>query len=318
MVRASVANMSAVIVLGLTFAAPRVAVAQMPPDIAEKIAALGRVVDPVNTAKIYAPLAEKEPYTSVKVTRDVKYGPHPRNVIDIFVVEASLTRRPVIMYVHGGGITTAITKSAPGRFFFDNVALFAARNGMVGVNVEYRSGQEFPWPGGNEDVSAAVHYVADHIADFGGDPNRIYLMGDSAGAAHVSTYVAHPEFHGPKGSGLAGAIFISGIYDLTKLKEVDEARRRYYGADPKLYGERSSFNGLIKTTTPFMLAAAELNPPEYNEQFSELKDAMCKTERGCVHSVMLAKHSHLSEVFAINTSDISLTSHVLEFIRSGK
>jgi acetyl esterase/lipase len=317
MVRTSLPNMSALIVLGLTFGAPTVALAQMPPDIAEKIAALGRVVDPVNTAKIYAPLAEKEPYASVKVTRDVKYGVHPRNILDIFVDDTSLTGRPVLMFVHGGGITTAITKSAPGRFFWDNLALFAARNGMVGVNVEYRPGRDFPWPAGAEDVGGAVRYVADHIANFGGDASRIYLMGDSAGAQHAAAYVAHPEFHGRNGSGLAGAIFVSGTYDLTKLPMNDVLA--YYGPpDSKLYGERSSFNGLLKTKTPFMLAAAELNPPEINEQFAELKDAMCKTERGCVHSVMLAKHSHMSEVFAINTSDISLTSHVLEFIRTRK
>jgi acetyl esterase/lipase len=147
MARISLPSMcaSALIVLGFTFGAPRVALAQMPPDIAKKIAALGRVIDPVNTAKIYASLAEKEPYASIKITRDVKYGAHPRNILDIFVDDTALTGRPVLMFVHGGGITTAITKSAPGRFFWDNVALFAARNGMVGVNVEYRPGRDFPW-----------------------------------------------------------------------------------------------------------------------------------------------------------------------------
>ena len=66
---------------GLMF--PTMAHAQMPPDIAEKIAAMGRVVDPENTAKIYAPLQEKEPYAGVKVMRDVKYGEDARNVIDV-------------------------------------------------------------------------------------------------------------------------------------------------------------------------------------------------------------------------------------------
>ena len=59
----------------------------MPPDLAEKVAAMGRVVDPENTGKLYAPLQEKEPYAGVKVSRDVKYGSDPRNVVDIFVPE---------------------------------------------------------------------------------------------------------------------------------------------------------------------------------------------------------------------------------------
>ncbi len=52
---------------GLVF--PTIAQAQMPPDIAEKIAAIGRVVDPENTGKIYAPLQAKEPYAGVKAAR---------------------------------------------------------------------------------------------------------------------------------------------------------------------------------------------------------------------------------------------------------
>jgi acetyl esterase/lipase len=312
---ASLAHLG-LVVLGLALAAPTMARAQMPPDVAEKIAALGRVVDPVNTAKIYAPLAEKEPYNFVKITRDVKYGPHPRNVLDIFVDDSNFTGRPVLMFVHGGGFVAGI-KHAPGSPFSDNIMVFAARNGMVGVDVEYRLAPEFPWPAGGEDMGTAVRYVADHIASFGGDPNRIYLMGQSAGAMHAAIYVAHPEFHGPKGSGLAGAIFASGIYDFTK-EPLNDGERAYFGPDPKLYGERSSLNGLLKATTPFMFAAAELNPPIFNEQFALLKDAMCKTERGCVRSVMLAKHSHISEVEAINTADTSFTSQILEFIRTGK
>src|SRR5580658_8202178 len=96
---ASIAHLG-LVALGLALAAPTMARAQMPPDVAEKIAALGRVVDPVNTAKIYAPLAEKEPYNFVKITRDVKYGPHPRNILDIFVDDSKFTGRPVLMFLH--------------------------------------------------------------------------------------------------------------------------------------------------------------------------------------------------------------------------
>jgi hypothetical protein len=61
---------------------PTVALAQMPADIAEKIAAMGRVIELEDTGKIYAPLHEKEPYTGIKVARDVKYGEHPRQLVE--------------------------------------------------------------------------------------------------------------------------------------------------------------------------------------------------------------------------------------------
>jgi acetyl esterase/lipase len=117
--------------------------AQMPPDIAEKIAVLGRVVDPEKTAPIYAPLQEKEPYTGLKVLRDAKYGPDARNLVDIFATADASGARPVLMFVHGGAYVGG-NKRPPGSPFYDNVMVWAARNGMVGVNVEYRLAPQSP------------------------------------------------------------------------------------------------------------------------------------------------------------------------------
>ena len=119
------------------------------------------------------------------------------------------------------------SKHAPGSPFYDNIMLFAARHGMVGINVEYRLAPQHPWPAGNEDLSAAVHFVSDHAAEYGADPKRIYLMGHSAGATHVASYVSHPEFYGPRGSGLVGAILSSGGFDFTTGKN-SEGRKELF------------------------------------------------------------------------------------------
>lgn len=307
--------LAASIGLGTTFATP--AKAQMPADIAEKIAALGRVVDPQNTGKIYGPLQEKEPYAGIKVARDVKYGPDPRNIVDVFTREGATGARPVLMFVHGGGYVRGI-KHAPGSPFYDNVMVWAARNGMVGVNVEYRLAPQHPWPAGVEDMAAAVRWTGENAATYGGDPARIFLMGHSAGATHVSTYVAHTEFHGPKGIGLAGAVFSSaGIYDLTK-DPPNADRTAYYGSDTSKYAERSALPGLLKTSLPFMVSGAELDPPSIVAQFVELKEAMCESKRGCVRTIQLPHHSHMSESYSINTADKLLSNQILEFIKAGK
>jgi hypothetical protein len=74
----------------------------MPEDLAWKLLELGRVIDPPKTAELYAPLQEKEPYQGVKVERDIQYGPADRNLLDVFVPEATTSARPVLMFVHGG------------------------------------------------------------------------------------------------------------------------------------------------------------------------------------------------------------------------
>jgi acetyl esterase/lipase len=282
------------------------AMAQMPPDIVDKIAAIGRVVDAQKTGEIYTPLQEKEPYAGIKVARDVKYGSDPRNVVDVFTAEGATGARPVLMFVHGGGLIRG-SKRTPGSAFYDNIMLWAARNGMVGVNVEYRLAPAHPWPAGAEDMGAAVRWVADHGATYGADPAKIFLMGHSAGATHVSTYVSHPEFHGPKGSGLAGAIFSSTpAFDLTTEPQ-SEGRMAYYGSDPSKYAERSTMAGLIKTSIPSIF-----------EQNVRMKDILCKSEHGCVRSIALAHHSHMSASYAINTADKLISNQILEFVKTGK
>jgi len=288
----------------------------MPEDLAWKLLELGRVIDPPKTAALYAPLQEKEPYQGVKVERDVKYGPADRNLLDVFVPETAAPARPVLIYVHGGGFVAG-NKRNPGSPFYDNVMLWAAKNGFVGVNVTYRLAPQSPWPAGAEDLAAAIQWISEKIAERGGDPARIYLMGQSAGAVHVANYVSHPEFYKVKGGGLAGAIMVSGLYDLTAAPPGD-AEMAYFGSDPSRYAERSSLQGLLATKIPLMITAAELDPLRFVEQFELLKQATCKRASGCARAFMLPQHSHISEVYAINTADTRLTDQVLDFVKMEK
>ena len=130
-----------------------------------------------------------------------------------------------------------------------------SEDGFVGVNTTYRLAPQSPWPAAAEDLGAVVQWVADNIAARGGEPTRIYLMGHSAGAVHVASYVAHPEFQKVKGGGLAGAILVSGIYDLTEGAPGDP-EKAYFGSDPSVYAERSSIRGLQATKIPLMIAGA--------------------------------------------------------------
>jgi acetyl esterase/lipase len=285
----------------------------MTPDIADKLAAIGRVIDPAKTGAIYAPLHDAEPYAGVAVTRDIRYGPAERNLLDVFVADAADGRRPVLMFVHGGGFTGG-NKATPGSPFYDNVPLWAARNGLVGVNMTYRLAPQHPWPAGPEDVGAALRWVAGHISEYGGDPSKIVLFGHSAGATHAGSYAAMPPFHGPNGIGIAGLILTSGIYDLTDFP-VNDGYRSYIGSDPSLYAARSPISGLSRLTVPAMVVYAELDPPPFVPQFERLAAAMADAPGGMPTTLMLPKHSHLSLGYAIGTDDTALTGPILDFVK---
>jgi len=289
----------------------------MPDDIAWKLIEIGRTVEASKAAAIYAPLQAREPYASVKVQRDVRYGTAERNLLDVFTSDSADAPRPILIFVHGGAFIGGNKRTTPDSPFYDNIMLWAVRSGFVGVNITYRLAPKFPWPAGVEDVASAVQWVAAHAAENGGDPARIYLMGHSAGAVHVATYVAHSEFHKIGGGGLAAAIMVSGVYDLTATPLGDQ-EMAYFGTDPSRFKERSAVAGLQASSLPLMIASAELDPPRFVEQFDLLKQAACKRPMGCARAVMLPQHSHMSEVYAINTADDRLTRQILEFVKTGK
>ena len=293
--------------------------AQQPPmseDLAWKLLELGRVIDVPKTAALYAPMQQKEPYAGVKTERDVKYGPAERHLLDVFTPETSSSPRPVLIFIHGGGFVAG-NKRNPGSPFYDNIMLWAVKSGFVGVNATYRLAPQFVWPAAAEDLASVVQWVTDKIRERGGDPGRIFLMGQSAGAVHVANYVSHPELYKVKGGGLAGAIMVSGLYDLT-ASPVGDAEIIYFGSDPSHYAERSSLRGLLETNIPLMVTAAELDPPRFVEQYELVKQATCKRSSGCARAFMLPQHSHISEVYAINTTDTRLTDEIMEFVKTGK
>ena len=268
--------------------------------------------------QLYAPLQQKEPYQGVKLERDVKYGPADRNLLDVFTPETTSSARPVLIFIHGGGFTSGNKRSPAFDAFYDNIMLWAVKSGFVGVNMTYRLAPASPWPAGAEDIGAAAQWVANNIGARGGDPARVYLMGHSAGAAHVAGYVSHPEFHKVKGGGLKGAIMVSGIYDLATWPVGGSAETAYYGSDISRYSERSALKGLLATEIPLMFAAAELDPSYFIQQIDLMKDATCKGAHGCARTLILPQHSHMSEVYAINTADTRLTDQILDFVKTGK
>src|SRR5260370_33513066 len=61
-------------------------------------------------------------------------------------------------------------------------------------------------------MPSVIRWIKANIAQYGGDPNRIVLWGESAGPSLIAGYLAHPQFYGPGGHGVEGAILNFGFY----------------------------------------------------------------------------------------------------------
>ncbi len=149
----------------LTFCVAAASYAAVPPDIAAKLKETGRVVDPPGTAKLYRPLQPTPPYPGVKVERNIKYFDNDRTVLDVFSPEKGGGKRPVLIYVSGGA-GNKIEPVPDGDAFYDNIMLWAVKNGMTGVNVQRRGGQGLEWNETAKDIGRAIDWVQQNIAKY--------------------------------------------------------------------------------------------------------------------------------------------------------
>jgi triacylglycerol lipase len=283
----------------------------VPAPIAAELLKIGPVVAPPPTEKLYAPLAEREPYAGVKVRRDVRYGSDARHLLDVFTPDKPQANQPVLVFVHGGAFMRGERRTGDSPFY-DNIMLWAVRQGMVGVNMTYRLAPANLWPAAQLDIQSALRWVRENIAASGGNPQRIILMGHSAGAAHVAQYVGHPQFHVVPGSGLAGAVLLSGLFDPVTA-ESNPPLQAYFGKDTAQYPARSAVPGLVAAKVPLLLAYAELDPPDFHRQSEQLNVALCKAGK-CPGLYKLMSHSHMSEIYSINSADNTVTGLMKQLV----
>jgi triacylglycerol lipase len=317
--------------------------AEVPPEIAKQLVAIGRGVCVAETAQIYRPLHTNPPYAGVTIARDISFGPDPKNVLDVFAPEKGGGSHPVLIYVSGGAGNKQ--QGGPnGDVFYDNVMLWAVKNGMVGVNMQRRPGQA--WDDPAKDVGLVVQWVNQNIAQHKGNPARVFIWAQSAGNVPVATYVGHPEFYGSKGVGIKAVVFMSApgfnILPVTPPQvqggfapcgqpnggtaaAAPPAGRGAGGAgrgrgeqpDAATQLARSNLPGLINSKLPFFVSVAELDPPSIIVFAETFREELCKAGR-CPTYVTFKDHSHISEVMSPDTADTSVTDPILKWMKSVK
>lgn len=269
------------------------------------------------TVAIYAKLHASTPKTGVTITRDLAYGAHPRQVLDIYRPDAAHDA-DVMLFVHGGAFVRG-DKMIPGGQY-ENVLYYFARHGMVGVNMEYRLGNDAPEPGGAVDVRDAVAWVRANIAAHGGNPRRIFVFGHSAGATHAATFALDPRVRPAAGPGIAGLILVSGRLRADTLPDNPnrEPVRIYFGADESSYEARSPMNFAANADMPLMVAIAEFENPHLDRYGVEFVHRVAQARRRVPRFVRMTRHNHNSVVAHFNTEEEFLGREMLDFIALGR
>lgn len=185
----------------------------------------------------------------IRLVAKVQYGKEHQQKLEMFVpatVAPSQAPYPVVVFIHGGGWDSG----DPYDYRF--VARALAPEGYAVVVAGYRLYPHAKFPGMLEDGAAALRWVQDHAKEFGADPDRVVLIGHSAGAYNAAMLALDRQWLGREGldaDKLRGVIGLAGPYDFLPL-DTDETRHSFGGT------------GDLAATQPINFARADA-PPLY-------------------------------------------------------
>ncbi|MBF6451147.1 alpha/beta hydrolase [Nocardia elegans] len=208
---------------------------------------------------------------AMRVAEDrVIAGPGGDLTVRLYVPDTDTsTPLPVVVFAHGGGFVFCDLDSHD-----EFCRSMAAAIGVVVVSVDYRRAPEHPGPAAMEDMYAAVEWTAEHVGEFGGDPNKLVVAGDSAGGNLAATVsLAARDRGGPR---IAAQVLVYPVIDDDFSTEsyqrygegyynTTSAMRWYWKQyapngtdDPYLIPSRAES---LAELPPAVVATAELDPP---------------------------------------------------------
>lgn len=178
--------------------------------LAAGVAVLRSALSPVTILNLLVPKA------GYALHRGLAFGPDPRQRLDIYVPHGLTAPAPVLLFFYGGGWQGGERTKyrAFGQAF--------AGAGIVTAVADYRLYPQVKYPGFVEDAAGALAWLHDHAKEYGGDPQRVFVSGHSAGAYNAVMLASEPKFIEAKGGRLdwiRGVIGIAGPYNFLPMSD---------------------------------------------------------------------------------------------------
>ncbi|HUO07583.1 MAG TPA: alpha/beta hydrolase [Phycisphaerae bacterium] len=252
---------------------------------------------------------------------DVPYGgPDAKmDVADIYS-PAGAKRAPVLIFVHGGEWSRGDKHDVSFKPKFFN------ENGIVFVAVNYRLSPKNPHPAQVQDVATAIAWVHQHIGDYGGDPQKIVIMGHSAGCHLVTLVSLNPEYLGHVGmnpADLRGVVAWSGgMYDLAAratgggmyppfikatFGESEESQR---AGSPLTYATNA------KDAPPFLIASCDDEKSKTSREASQQMIDAINAAGGHAESAILVGKVHFTANHELGAQGDKTAAILLRFFHS--
>jgi acetyl esterase/lipase len=183
---------------------------------------------------------------NVAIHRNLEFDGKNRLDLDVYA-PANAAGAPVVVFFYGGSWESGK------RRWYGYVGKTLADNGIVAVIPDYRKYPDVQFPDFVDDAANAVRWTRDHAPQFGGDPQRLYVMGHSAGGQIAALVACDPRYliaAGMQTSELAGMIGLAGAYDFLPFVEEEP---QIFGASEASQYDSQPINFVSSRQPPLLL-----------------------------------------------------------------
>lgn len=256
-------------------------------------------------------LPSNELASHAEVERDLLYTEGKpeeaaKQKLDIYRPKGA-TRAPVFFFVHGGAWKYG------DRNQYTPLGNRYTKEGFVTVVPSYRLAPGSPFPAQIEDVAAAFAWTLRHIAEWGGDTNRMFVGGHSAGGHLAALLVLDRSRLAPwalSPDAVRGVVALSGVYDLTAL----DALSSVFGDNPALRRKASPLCHIRPDAPRFLITYCQWDYFSLPSQARALDAALRQAGVGS-ELVYVPAQNHISEMLNVGAVDDPTVAAVLSFMR---
>jgi len=248
----------------------------------------------------------------VAVKKDIAYAQgrpedEPKQKLDLYIPPTRASASvPVFVFMHGGAWRFG------DRALYPPVGHRFAREGILTVIPSYRLAPKSPWPAQAEDTAAAFAWTVRHIAEHGGDTNRIFIGGHSAGGHLTSLLACNDRFLKPYGlssSLIKGVVSLSGVYNL----DVGDAMTSVFGRERGVRRDASPLFFVQAPAPPFFVSYCEWDYPTLPAQAKIFHAAL--RQAGIASELFFTpRDNHIYEMISLTQENDETAKAVIQFI----
>jgi len=232
---------------------------------------------------------------AVRVVRDLPYlqgssYPDDKDKLDLYLPEGR-TNAPVIVSYYGGALMAGDKSEETyiGHRF--------ASAGFATAVVNYRLSPGVAHPAHIRDAAASFAWVKRHIVDYGGDADRVFVIGHSAGAylaALLSTDERYLAAHKLSLRDIRGAVAVSAFYWVERPGVAPDRDKSVWGQDRKTWVDASPAHHLQSGAPPMLILYADGDERWRRQQNVEVAQAMRAAGQANVDIAMINDRTHMS------------------------